>query len=102
MAIITRLSYASTSASTTETIRQDLINILAEARLNNFSHKINGVMFYGNGFFFQCIEGNKKQIDALYQKISRDERHKHIVQLSYEQDVAPLFTGWAIDVVLGF
>lgn len=100
MSNITRLSYASTTASSVSTIRQDLVDILAEARLHNFNHKINGVMFYGNDYFFQCIEGNKTQIDALYQKIADDPRHQRIVQLSYENDVAPLFAAWAMKYVL--
>lgn len=96
---ITRLSYASTSASTSATIRQDLIDILAEARFHNFKHNIHGVLFYGNNYFFQCIEGQKQHIDALYAKITQDPRHKQLVQLAYEQDLPPLFAGWAMKYV---
>ncbi len=96
---ITRLSYASTTSSTPASIRQDLVNILAEARHYNSAHNIHGVMFYGNNYFFQCIEGDKQQIDALYAKIASDPRHKQLVQLAYEDDVAPLFAQWAMKYV---
>lgn len=95
-----RLTYASTTRSSPATIRQDLLAILNEAQLHNANHHIFGVLFYGNDYFFQCIEGKKQDIDQLYEKLLRDPRHKDVTLLSYEPISKPRFLGWNMKYVL--
>ena len=95
-----RLTYASTTTSKPSGIRQDLINILNEAEDHNASHNIYGVLFYGSDYFFQCLEGEKIQIDQLYEKILKDPRHKNIVLLSYQVIEQPRFINWNLKYVL--
>ncbi|ONG41821.1 hypothetical protein BKE30_03035 [Alkanindiges hydrocarboniclasticus] len=95
-----RLTYASTTTSKPATIRQDLVAILNEAQMHNSNHDIYGVLFYGNNYFFQCIEGKKLEIDSLYEKLLKDTRHKEIVLLSYEPINKLRFMGWNMKYVL--
>lgn len=95
-----RLTYASTTNSQPSSIRQDLMNVLNEAQLHNSSRNIYGVLFYGNDYFFQCLEGEKTDIDALYEKILKDPRHKNVVLLSYERIDQPRFSNWNLKYVL--
>lgn len=100
MPTCTRLTYASATTSITADIRRDLEDILNEARIFNNNHLIRGVLYYGNNLFFQCIEGQNKDIDALFDKISNDKRHKNIKLLSYERIAKPMFHDWEMKFVL--
>lgn len=95
-----RLTYASTTTSKPATIRDDLVAILSEAQRHNFNHQLNGVLFYGNDYFFQCIEGEKRHVDILYEKLLKDPRHKDIMLLSYKPISKPRFVGWNMKYVL--
>lgn len=95
-----RLTYASTTTSKPVTIREDLVAILNEAQMHNSNHGICGVLFYGNDYFFQCIEGRKFEIDSLYEKLLKDPRHKDVALLSYSPINKPRFTGWNMKYVL--
>lgn len=95
-----RLTYGSTTTSMPATLRQDLTDILEEARRHNFNHQLHGVLYYGNNYFFQCLEGQKAQIDALYEKLLKDRRHKDIVLLSYHEINQVTLAGWDLKFVL--
>ncbi|WP_111682114.1 BLUF domain-containing protein [Winogradskyella tangerina] len=49
--------------------------------LNNTRHKITGLLILKNKHFFQILEGESQKIDALYEKIKEDKRHKGIIKL---------------------
>jgi hypothetical protein len=95
-----RLTYASSTTSKPATIREDLSNILKEARAHNAQHHIYGVLYYGNNCFFQCLEGDKHQIDRLYQILLTDKRHDQIKLLSYEPIEHISFAQWSMKYVL--
>jgi hypothetical protein len=100
MPLLVRLTYASTTTSSPGTLREDLTNILQEARQFNFNRRIHGALIYGNNCFYQCIEGNKTDVDQLYQKILNDPRHKYVDQLSYENIATRSFDNWSMKYVL--
>ena len=94
------MTYASTTASSPATIRDDLVSILDRARFYNSTLNISGVLFYGNDYFFQCLEGDEKQVDQLYQKILKDKRHKNVVLLTRETITTPKFNIWDMKYVM--
>ena len=94
-----RLTYASTSTSKPSNIKQDLLDILDEANANNLANTINGVLFYGNDYFFQCIEGRKTKVTELFNKISEDPRHTNLVVLSYHEINDLSFKAWELKFV---
>ena len=49
-----------------------------QASKYNQSQNITGILCYGNGQFFQCIEGTKQKILNLQRSICSDKRHKDI------------------------
>lgn len=57
--------------------KNDLFDILTEAVRFNSLNSICGVLYYGNGYFVQCLEGKRDKIENLfYEKILKDSRHK--------------------------
>lgn len=94
-----RLAYASTATANPAHIRNDLLQILDSATRYNSNHQLTGVLLYGNGYFFQCIEGQKHQVDDLYQHLLKDSRHQDITLLSYESREQLRFDQWGLRYV---
>lgn len=96
---LVRLAYASTAAGRPVGIRDHLIKLQQKAESFNKSNHIKGMLFYGNNYFFECIEGNKETIDSLYSMIVYDCRHKNIVLLTYEIIDVCHFAHWSMRFV---
>ncbi|WP_171478542.1 BLUF domain-containing protein [Acinetobacter ihumii] len=91
------IMYASKTKKDHSHIKQDLMNILTESIHFNSLHQITGVLYYGNGFFLQYIEGQKEHIEQLfYQSIVKDQRHSHCEILYYSELESPVFARWSM------
>jgi hypothetical protein len=67
------------SSEKTDLFDSGAINeILLKFRNHNSSRKITGELIYSQGLFFQVIEGEKKEVEALFEKIKADKRHSEI------------------------
>lgn len=100
MSSLVRLAYASSSTSKPASLRDDLSNIVREAQAHNSQHQVYGVLYYGNNCFFQCLEGDKIQVDLLYKKLLSDKRHNNIKLLSYDAIEHINFSQWSMKYVL--
>jgi hypothetical protein len=78
---LVRLVYASEAAAdsnnTGQGIELDVRQILTESRSNNAQTGVGGVLYYDNGYFFQCLEGQRDAVMATYQRTCNDPRHKN-------------------------
>jgi hypothetical protein len=63
------------SAATYLMDENELKEILEVSRKNNQSSGITGLLLYHEGNFIQVLEGEKTAINALYDKITIDNRH---------------------------
>ncbi|MEG0482592.1 MAG: BLUF domain-containing protein [Acinetobacter sp.] len=73
-----QLCYASRTTSPEYQILNDLRDILSEARNFNSKHAIHGVLYFADGYFFQCLEGDEVAVKHLFEKLIRDPRHQQI------------------------
>lgn len=71
-----------------------LVSLLYTARERNPTLSITGVLLYANGMFVQCLEGPAENVDALYDRISRDRRHTDIVLLQSIEIGERHFESW--------
>ena len=74
------------SISKLELSFEDLDNILAKAISVNSEKNITGCLIYHNNRFVQILEGEKKDVLNVYQKIKADKRH-HTVTLLWENSI---------------
>lgn len=95
-----QLTYCSTSASRLHDLRKDVDDILREARIFNRQHRIQGVLFYGNHFFLQCLQGNRADLEMLYDKLQKDHRHIQLKLLESRAVETPLFDQWHMKYVV--
>ena len=92
---LARLCYASSTVSEEDEIRQDLMDILTEAIDFNGRHQVHGVLYYGHGKFFQCLEGDSDIVNQLfYEKITKDPRHSNVVLLDLADIDYVKFSRW--------
>ena len=73
---------------------EELLDILKASRENNSSKDVTGLLLYKGGNFMQVLEGPDEAVEALYEKIKTDPRHKDVNVLSREQVSARQFPAW--------
>ncbi|MEQ6886679.1 BLUF domain-containing protein [Salicola sp. Rm-C-2C1-2] len=96
---LVRLIYASTAtfkANEKGGVEVAVGQILSESRRNNKRQRVGGVLHYGNGYFFQCLEGEREAVDACYNRISEDDRHRDVQCLSYVEIDSRMFPDWSM------
>ncbi|WMS87871.1 BLUF domain-containing protein [Pleionea litopenaei] len=94
-----RLTYASTATFKTDIkggIESEVARILLQSRRNNSRIAVGGVLHYGDGYFFQCLEGDESAVKSTLQRISQDQRHRDVQILLNVQIQRRLFEDWSM------
>ena len=94
---LTSLIYASSVSSDFNT--EDIKSILQTAKTANTEKDITGILCFNNNYFLQCLEGGRKNINTLYQKILKDPRHNDIVLLHYDEITQRAFADWSMGYI---
>ncbi|MFT3856097.1 MAG: BLUF domain-containing protein [Aquabacterium sp.] len=95
--MLVRLLYASRSA---EKLTPEVIEgILNTSRHENPPLGITGLLCWSGDIFMQVLEGGRDAVNQLYNKISRDPRHRDVVLLKYEEITERHFAGWTMGQV---
>jgi Sensors of blue-light using FAD len=98
-----QLIYISRSTFTPEGVQMgiepNVARILAKSRINNRRNGLVGVLYFGDGCFFQCLEGEETAVDALFAKLAADTRHKDIIVFSRKIVSTLSFPDWAMKYV---
>jgi hypothetical protein len=87
------------SAATVPFSELALTLLLRGARANNTRLGVTGMLLYQDGSFLQAIEGDEPILEALFQKIARDERHGRVNTLLRREVEARHFGDWAMGFV---
>lgn len=70
-----------TSTATEPFSKTALMELLRGSVRRNSRAGITGLLLYQNGAFMQVLEGEKAALMELFEKISHDPRHHHIIRL---------------------
>ena len=95
--MLVRLLYASRAAQPAS--GEVIDSILAQSRRRNPELGITGVLCQGGDIFMQVLEGGRMAVNALYAQIVRDDRHRDVVVLHYEEVLERRFAGWTMGQV---
>ena len=95
--MLVRLLYASTAVDAVS--QEELLNILSQSKANNPESGITGALCSSGPTFLRLLEGGRMQVNALYNHIAADPRHKDVVILSYEEISERKFAGWSMGLV---
>ena len=74
-------------------------SILDSAPTYKSANGITGILCYGGGLYLQAVEGGRTQVNELYGYIVRDQRHKDVVLLDYQEITERRFGGWTMGQV---
>ena len=95
--MLVRLLYASRAA---QPLTPEVIDaILAQSRAHNPEHGITGILCYSGDIFMQVLEGGRDAVCELFNTIVRDERHRNVRLLSYEEISERRFSAWTMGQV---
>jgi hypothetical protein len=93
---IVYISKASFSvADRASTVEPEIGRILMQSRRNNPARGLVGALYYGDGHFFQVLEGEPASIDALLDTQRNDPRH-HDLTVLLRQPIEHTSSGCAI------
>jgi hypothetical protein len=91
--MLVRLVYASRSPQPLDNALID--GILAESRQHNAQAGITGVLCICHGdVFIQVLEGGRVEVNQLYSKLLRDDRHTDVTLLDYAEIDQRRFASW--------
>jgi hypothetical protein len=94
--MMVRLLYASHC----EELSAEMIDaILKRSRENNPRQGITGLLCHGGNVFMQVLEGGRETVNALYNSIAHDARHRDVTMLHYEEITERRFAGWTMGQV---
>lgn len=99
MSMFLQLCYASRRTEFQNDLLQDLSEILATARAFNYSQNIYGVLYYAEGIYFQCLEGEPEIVKSLFDNICKDSRHHDIHRFPDREIEKIHFSQWSMKYV---
>lgn len=76
--------------------RADLLELLRLSRAKNTALGITGILLFRDGRFVQLLEGGRDEIDALYDTIRADVRHKDVTLLWRVKSKSRWFADWSM------
>lgn len=90
--------YCSRAAS--DVVADTVDQIIVASQRNNGRAGITGVLVFGEGIFFQWLEGPRANINALMDRLRNDRRHEQIILLSeVEESSERVFAQWDMELV---
>lgn len=94
---LTRLIYTSTMCEGVNV--SNIEEIIDTARENNQPLNITGLLCFNRNYFLQCLEGSRADVNAVYQKILKDNRHTNVEMLDYIEIQDREFGDWSMGYV---
>jgi hypothetical protein len=92
-----QLIYSSKSATPMQ--RDELEELLEQARNSNAGKGITGALVYVDGVFLQILEGELEAVKELMRKISKDFRHETVTVLKEGAIPSASFSEWEMAYV---
>lgn len=80
-------------------IAPEVMKILHSSRVNNQTSGTVGMLYYGDGCFFQCLEGDRAKVQSLYRTLQKDSRHRDLKMLASEGIKRLSFPAWTMKYV---
>ena len=72
---------------------RQFVDLLSERNLT-------GILVFGEDQFLQCLEGGRTEVNNLYGRILKDQRHEQTLLISYNQIPQREFEEWNMKLVI--
>lgn len=77
-------------------LRDEVEQIVADARKRNRVRDLTGCLHYEDGLFFQWLEGPCEALNHVIKLIRKDDRHSGITDLSYGRLARRCYSDWTM------
>ncbi len=84
------------SAAVTKFTEDELTKLMHQARDNNKTLQLTGMLLYLDGNFIQVLEGEEKSVNDLYNIIDKDKRHTGNIVLLRKKINERNFPDWTM------
>jgi hypothetical protein len=92
--MLVRLTYASRAS---HSVSPELIrSILDSSQQNNPAQGLTGILCCNADIFLQALEGPREAVNALYNRLADDTRHKDLTVLDYAEIDQRLYSSWSM------
>lgn len=85
-----------TSTADAHFSNQDILDVLNKASEFNLKNHITGCLLYHNCKFIQFLEGEKKEVKALFLRIKKDKRHFNVLKIIENEKEKRTFKNWTM------
>lgn len=89
-----QLFYVSTARPNIQ--QTDINSILRSAHSFNPLHDLTGLLLFRGGYFVQVLEGEKKEVQNIYNKITTDPRHHNHLVIFERYEEQRMFGQWSM------
>lgn len=83
-----------TSLANPASSHESVEDILESSQRNNVARQVTGLLLFDGDRYIQILEGEPKDVDALYAKISADPRHHDLELLHHGAILSRAFSNW--------
>lgn len=90
--VVYQMIYFSTTATPLDAVQ--IRDLLTRSKANNARDGITGLLVYHDRLFFQIIEGDRDKVEACYNRIKKDQRHRKLFLMSEGDVEQRAFDGW--------
>lgn len=90
------IHYIYASVERTPLTKDELFALLKKSRARNAKRGITGILLHTGHCFFQILEGDAAQVDALVAAITQDPQHCDMVTIIREPISRRTFDGWSM------
>ena len=73
---------------------EELDELLAKSRAWNADHDVTGMLLYHDGNFVQALEGAPEAVEATFERVASDSRHRGLIRMISERADARRFAAW--------
>lgn len=80
--------------------REDVFHLVRHARERNERDGITGVLIYDSVRFLQYLEGDDSVVDACFDRIKADLRHREIDVITRQETHERAFKSWKMGSVV--
>lgn len=92
--MLVRLTYASRAS---HSVSAELIReVLDSSQRNNPSKGLTGILCCNANIFLQALEGPRTEVNALYNRLADDTRHKDLTILDYAEISMRRYSNWSM------
>lgn len=89
-----RLTYVSTVTRPLDDAELD--TLVAQARANNETLQITGLLLFNGLNFLQTLEGPREAVEQVFAAITDDQRHHGVVRVQVEDTDQRAFAAWSM------